>query len=150
MFSAETKQRADSRTLPYRRVPDYNVELISSLSSYIVDLRQPGASSLNFISVINCFRSLSLSDVHWPRSIHAFDNQIILIVRRLVLQQTCWPVFPQCGQYTEAYITAFSLAGLRCTVRNTGPIKSACSISLPGSFLFLSSTVEASYVAPNI
>lgn len=59
-------------------------------------------------------------------------------------------VFPQCGQYTEIYITALSLAGLRCTVRNTGPIKSACSISLPESFLFFFSTVETSYVAPNI
>ena len=59
-------------------------------------------------------------------------------------------VFPQCGQYTETYITALSLAGLRCTVRNTSPIKSACSISLPESFLFLFSTVDASYVAPNI
>ena len=121
MFSAETKQRADSRTLLYRRVPDKNVELISSLSSYIVDLRQPGACSLDFISVINCFRISSLSSyivdlrqpgacsldfisvincfrisslnhVRWPRSIHAFDNQTILIVRRLVIQQRCWPI----------------------------------------------------------
>lgn len=54
------------------------------------------------------------------------------------------------GEYTETYITALSLAVLRCTVRNTGPIKSACSISLLESFLFLSSTVEASLVTPNI
>ena len=33
-------------------------------------------------------------------------------------------VFPQCGEYAETYITALSLAVLRCTVRNTGPIKS--------------------------
>ena len=33
-------------------------------------------------------------------------------------------VFPQCGEYTETYITALSLAVLRCTIRNTGPIKS--------------------------